>query len=298
MDVRWTVLASGSSGNASLLECGETALLVDAGLGPRQLANRLAAIGLDWSRIGAVVLTHTHADHWHQRTLARLAPLRIPFYCHAAHRRELQLRCTAFESLQFAGLVREYEPHREFAPIDGLRCRPLPIPHDGGPTFGFRIEAAGDAPRPWAVGYAADLGSWNPALVQALADVDLLALEFNHDVELQRGSGRDPWLIARVLGDHGHLSNRQAAELLDACLSRSAAGRVKHVIQLHLSRQCNEPRLAREAAQEVLTGGRSNIALHVADQDHVGTRIDLAAKNLELTGRHERSVTGARSIGG
>lgn len=274
MEVRWTVLASGSSGNASLLECGNTALLLDAGLGPRQLANRLAALGADWSRIGAVILTHTHADHWHRKTFLRLRELGIPLFCHAAHQRALQLRCTGFDELQFAGLVRDYEPRREFSPIDGVRCRPLPVPHDGGPTFGFRIEdAAGDAPSSWAVGYAADLGSWDAGLVQSLADVDVLALEFNHDVDLQRGSGRASWLIARVLGDYGHLSNRQGAELLDACLSRSAAGRVRHVIQLHLSQQCNAPPLAMAAAQEVLAGHRSGIELHVAAQDRVGARI-------------------------
>jgi len=38
-------------------------------------------------------------------------------------------------------------------------------------------------------------------MVEALADVDLLGVEFNHDVEMQRRSGRSPALIARVLGD-------------------------------------------------------------------------------------------------
>ncbi|MSR56072.1 MAG: MBL fold metallo-hydrolase [Planctomycetaceae bacterium] len=278
MPVRWTVLASGSSGNASLLECGDKALLLDAGLSPRHMATRLAAVGGDWSRIGAVILTHTHADHWHQKTFARLKELGIPLFCHAAHQRELQLRCTGFEDLQCAGLVRDYEPRCEFSPIDGVRCRPLPVSHDGGPTFGFRIEdAATDTLPSWAIGYAADLGSWDVSLVQALADVDILALEFNHDVELQRGSGRASWLISRVLGDYGHLSNLQGAQLLDACLRHSTAGRVRHVIQLHLSRQCNCPSLAMAAAQEVLHGHRLSIEVHVAAQDRVGTRIPVVA---------------------
>ena len=60
----------------------------------------------------------------------------------------------------------------------------------------------------------ADTGCWTGAAADALTDVDLLAVEFNHDVEMQRRSGR-PWhLIARNLGDRGHLSNDQGAALV------------------------------------------------------------------------------------
>ena len=46
-DLHFTVLASGSAGNASLVESEGFALLLDVGLGPRQLANRMRAIGAD-----------------------------------------------------------------------------------------------------------------------------------------------------------------------------------------------------------------------------------------------------------
>ena len=66
----WTVLASGSSGNASLLECNGQGLLLDIGLGPRQFDSRLREIGFGWEGIRGVVLTHTHSDHWNARSLA------------------------------------------------------------------------------------------------------------------------------------------------------------------------------------------------------------------------------------
>lgn len=269
MAVRWTVLASGSSGNASLLETCDGALLVDCGLGPRATATRLSAVGMSWSGIRAVVLTHTHADHWHDKTLARLNDLQIPLFCHPDHQRELQLRCEGFQDLQFAGLVRSYEGAREFSPFGDVRCRPVSVPHDGGPTFGFRLEGGGglfDAP--WAIGYAADLGSWTGDLAKSLANVDILALEFNHDVEMQRASRRAPWLIERVLGDHGHLSNLQGAQLLHECLRRSTRRAIRHVIQLHLSRECNRPPLATTAARRVLPS--SGVDLHTAEQHRVG----------------------------
>src|SRR5207249_4770887 len=104
----------------------------------------------------------------------------------------------------------------------------------------------------WALGYAADLGCWNDELAQALADVDLLALEFNHDEQMQLNSGRPDVLIRRVLGDSGHLSNRQASELLCRVLKTTGHNVIRNVVPLHLSRQCNRPELALAAAQAAL----------------------------------------------
>jgi len=87
--------ASGSAGNCSFVRSDDFGFLIDAGLGPRQLATRLAAVGLTWSHIQAVLLTHTHTDHWHERTLARLGELHIPFYCI----RNINATCTSLAAL-------------------------------------------------------------------------------------------------------------------------------------------------------------------------------------------------------
>ena len=76
MALEFTVLASGSSGNASLVRTNGFGLLLDIGLGPRDLAGRLAAIGAAWRNVHAVLLTHTHSDHWNERTLAYLRRFR------------------------------------------------------------------------------------------------------------------------------------------------------------------------------------------------------------------------------
>jgi hypothetical protein len=278
MPARWTVLASGSGGNASLLELDGAGLLVDIGLGPRQLDSRLKQVGFGWDGIRGVVLTHTHTDHWSARSLARLMELGVPFFCHAEHLRPLNRQCPEFQSLQFAGLVKTYSAGRIFEPVRGTRCRALALKHDGGATFGFRIEADASAGAPqWAVGYVADLGSWDSSLARDLADVDVLALEFNHDVDLQLASGRARWLIQRVLGDFGHLSNAQGARLLEECAGHSILGRPRHVIQLHLSRDCNRPALAVAAALAVVERRKLGTALHTASQDVPGPTISLDA---------------------
>src|SRR5262249_4957688 len=159
----------------------------------------------------------------------------------------------SFTALRAAGLVHGYEANIELILSPAMSCRPLPVRHDCGATFAFRFESTTELFGPSAaLGYAADLGCWDTALLEALLDVALVALEFKHDVELESLSGRHPRLISRVLGDDGHLSNEQAAKLLHELLRRSTPGRLRHLVQLHLSRECNRPALALTAAQTVL----------------------------------------------
>ena len=84
--------------------------------------------------------------------------------------------------------------------------RDVRLPHHRPGRFVRRRPGRSAMPPIWAAG--------THRLADALSGVDLLALEFNHDVAMQRSSGRHPMLIARVLGDEGHLSNAQAAALL------------------------------------------------------------------------------------
>jgi len=278
MPLQFTVLASGSAGNASLIQVDDFSLLLDVGLGPRQLARRLAAVGSSWSQIRAVVLTHTHSDHWKDKTLALLRRQRIPLYCHADHRAALLAFGSKFKSLNAAKLVRSYDAGRDFVPTPGLRCRALPLRHDGGATFGFRFETSGDLfNQSTALSYAADLGSWDEELARALADVDLLALEFNHDVELEHSSGRAPALIARILGEEGHLSNTQAGALLGEVMRFSKPGRLRQLVQLHLSRDCNRPELAAQVAQGALLVSAPFVSLYTASQYHPGLTLVLGA---------------------
>jgi phosphoribosyl 1,2-cyclic phosphodiesterase len=276
MGLRFTVLASGSAGNASVVHIDGFGALIDIGLGPRQLSARLGSAGLSWSAIKAVLLTHTHSDHWKDRSLAYLLRHEIPLYCHPEHHPVLDSYSPAWRALLEANLVRSFEPGVDFHLAPGLRCRPIPLRHDGGATFGFRLEGPADLfGHGAALGYVADLGSWDDDLAEQLTEVDLLAVEFNHDVDLEHASGRTPHLIARVLGDDGHLSNEQAAALLGTVLARSTEGRLKHVVQLHLSQDCNRPALARKAAHTILSALPTRVELHTASQDVPGSTLHL-----------------------
>jgi phosphoribosyl 1,2-cyclic phosphodiesterase len=274
--MRFCTLASGSSGNASLLMAGGFGVLLDLGLGPRTLAWRLAEVGASWDDIDVALLTHVHGDHWNERTLKHLYRRGIPLYCHRSHAGALKYESRACAELLEDERLCYYEVDRPIVLTDGIACRPLALRHDAYTTCGFRFDGGPDLlGQTWALAYAADLGSWDLALAEAFADVDVLALEFNHDVDMELGSGRSAALIDRVLGNHGHLSNEQATDLLAEVLRRSAGARLQHVVQLHLSQQCNRPALARQAARRIIDGLNHKVRLHTAEQYASGSWLAL-----------------------
>lgn len=286
MTARFTVLASGSGGNASLLELDGFGLLVDCGLHPRFLTARLQSVGAAWERVSAVVLTHTHTDHWKDATLAELRARRIPVYAHPKHFAYIEQRAASFATFKAAGLTREYADGRAIELAKNLTCLPVRVSHDSVPTFGFRIDghdapADGAPPLPgpaWSVGYASDLGCASPELIAAFAGVDVLAIEFNHDEFMERASPRPRFLVDRVLGDMGHLSNRQAAELTATIAGRSGEGFPGHLVQLHLSKDCNKPELAAVAGREALVGLNPAAQVITAKQDVAAKTIVLARR--------------------
>ena len=236
MAVQFAVLASGSRGNSTLIQAGGSGILLDIGLGPRKVADRLRSVGSDWDRIALALLTHTHGDHVDSDTLGLMAGKGIALYCHEGHHKALS-RLAEFRALKAKHLVKTFED-RPFLLPNGLRAEAFPLPHGVGPTFGFRVEARPQKGSRWvAIGYLADLGHWTEAMVEAVADVDLLGVEFNHDVGMQWGSGRPPSLIARNVGKQGHLSNEQGADFLAAAGPPAWPGNggPKRVVLLHMS---------------------------------------------------------------
>ena len=282
MTARFTVLASGSKGNASLLEVNGFGLLIDCGLHARDLTARLATIGVSWDRVHAVVLTHTHSDHWNARAFSTLRTRRIPIYAHQAHLDHLNTATSSLAPLHRASLTRLYSEGTaiDFAP--GLTGRAVWVSHDAEPTFGFRIDHQDDGEGPaWSLGYAADLGCASEELVEAFAGVDVLAIEYNHDEKMERASTRPGFLIQRVLGDKGHLSNRQAADVTRAVAARSGPLFPAHLVQLHLSDECNEPMLAESVGRNALADLNPAATVTTAFQDRPSRSIAL--------GRHAHS---------
>ena len=186
MSVQFAVLASGSRGN-SYAGARSRCRIVDR-CGHRAQGHRRPAR----ERRSDLVADRRRGLDAHPRRSCRYRGIRR----NGAARRVSPLPRSAsertrpetpgFRKLEEAGLIRPYDD-APFLTSTGLRLEPIELRHDGGPTFGFRIEAsAGRRQRPVSIGYLADTGTWSETMVESLADVDVLGVEFNHDEGLQK----------------------------------------------------------------------------------------------------------------
>jgi phosphoribosyl 1,2-cyclic phosphodiesterase len=242
------VLASGSSGNSTLVSTARTKLLVDAGLSRRETCARLASIGEDPAKIGAILISHEHSDH--VAGLPVLAKqLRVPVYL--THR-------TA-PSIVWNG----YEPKLETFQagtrivIGDLEIDTFSIPHDAIDPIGFRIRAAGVS-----IGLVTDLGYIPDSIKFHLRRTDLLLLESNHDVEMLK-VGPYPWPVKqRIMSRNGHLSNDATCEFIRSELDSSTTT----LVLGHLSEHNNYPALVRLCAEQALAGRALFTKLVIAEQ--------------------------------
>jgi phosphoribosyl 1,2-cyclic phosphodiesterase len=235
--MRVTPLASGSQGNATLVEPSGPrgpALLIDAGLPLEELERRLLAVGRTPQSIAALLVTHRHRDH----------KLGVRDF---ALRHKTEIWCTRRTA---RALGTEVTRRLRFLAIDGLQviqgCTVLSfaLSHDAPQTVGFVIAHDG---RRYA--HLTDLGSWDGGLLRVLQGCDALLLEFNHDVERLRAGDDPPQLKARILDAEGHLSNDDAADLLE----QVGHPGLERVWLAHLSARNNTPELARAAAARALS---------------------------------------------
>lgn len=252
VEKEWIFFASGSSGNASIVRWGQTCVLLDAGIGVRSLEKSLLMAGLRSDQIKAVVLSHTHSDHCNPLTIMAFLEKRIPVFLEGtlipALRKKMNEEIANFLIPLQAGGKKEILP--------GWMLKTFPLPHGDMPNLGIVLELDPGLFEPaFRLGYLTDLGTWSNEIVQFASECDLLGLEFNHDVEMQKSSNRPSYLIQRNLGDGGHLSNEQAAACFKKILSQSLDRFPRYLVQLHLSRQCNTPSLAKSAAEAVLEVG-------------------------------------------
>jgi phosphoribosyl 1,2-cyclic phosphodiesterase len=223
--MRVVSLASGSSGNALLVDAGSTRILVDCGLGPRTLAARLKAAGVRPESVAAVVVTHEHVDHTRG---IRHALARWPW---AVLGSAGTLRALGVTVPHRAQVVR----HR--VQVGDLVIQLVPVAHDANEPTAVAIS---DRVTGIRAGIAHDLGEPSEALTRAFHGVDLLCIEANHDADMLRSGPYPARLKARIASATGHLSNDQAAAFIDAVGTRD----LRAVLLLHLSEVNNTPPLA------------------------------------------------------
>ena len=220
-------LNSGSNGNCYYLANEHDAILVDAGISCRETEKRMARLGLSMNKVRAIFVSHEHADHI--RGIPVLAKkYNLPVFISGA-------------TLISAGLdldrelVRSFTAH-EVVHIGELAVTAFPKFHDAADPHSFIISF-----NEIRVGVFTDIGYPCEHVIRYFSLCDAAFLEANYDDDLLE-NGRYPYhLKARIRGDKGHLSNKQAFALYSA-----QGAHMSHLLLSHLSKDNNCPKVVRE----------------------------------------------------
>jgi phosphoribosyl 1,2-cyclic phosphodiesterase len=226
--MRFASLGSGSRGNATLIESGSTLVMVDCGFSCRETERRMARLGCSVAQLSAILVTHEHGDHI--RGVCALArQYAVPVWLSAGT--QLMLRKDAPpESHRFDG--------QSGIRLGDLGIQPFTVPHDAREPCQFVFTDGYHR-----FGLLTDTGRITTHIRACLDGCDALMIECNHDPDMLARGPYTASLKARVGGPLGHLSNAQAAGLLESI----DCSRLQHVVAAHLSDKNNHPELARAA---------------------------------------------------
>ncbi|SFC36578.1 MBL fold metallo-hydrolase [Butyrivibrio sp. YAB3001] len=234
--MRFTSIASGSSGNCTYIGSQSTHILIDAGTSKKKIEEGLRALDLSLADIKAIFVTHEHTDHI-SALHTILKKYEIPIYATNG----------TITGIRNSDKKNEMT-NSEFIPIlvdkeitlGDMVINPMTISHDALEPCGYRVYCEGKK-----IGVATDLGCYTDYTVECLSNCDALLLEANHDVRMLQ-TGPYPYVLKRrILGDTGHLSNDKSGELLCKLLNDKLQG----IFLGHLSKENNLPELAYETVR-------------------------------------------------
>lgn len=239
--MKFYIVASGSKGNATLLEHDGRVLLIDMGIAMSRLSEELRNLSHCVEDIEAVLFTHEHSDH---ASGAGFFP-------------DDKIYCT--EGTLGGRMNRCLIPYRTINLI-GLDITPLPTSHDAFLPVGFIFQNADEK-----LVYMTDTGFIDEKNIAAMKNADYYIIEANHNVKMLLRTNRPPELKQRILSDVGHLSNEDSAMYM----SEVVGERTKEIVLAHLSEEANSDEAALEAYKRIFRKrfiDINKIKLHCANQ--------------------------------
>ncbi len=232
--MRFASLGSGSKGNATIVQSGDTLLMIDCGFSLRETTRRMVRLGLEPEQLQAILVTHEHSDHC--AGVARLSRrYNIPVYL--THGTAASGRCDGSHEFRCFNC----DEHIQIGDID---VQTVAVPHDAAEPCQFRLSSNGRS-----LGVLTDLGCVTPHVVASYRGCDSLLLEFNHDADMLQQGAYPAQLKRRVGGDWGHLNNHQAAQLLQQL---DCAETLNNLVVAHISDNNNSRDCAEQALSTVL----------------------------------------------
>jgi phosphoribosyl 1,2-cyclic phosphodiesterase len=263
--MRICVLSSSSGGNSTFIGTADGGLLFDAGLSLKATHERLQEAGFSLASIRGICISHEHSDH-----IAGLLTLRrkleVPVFANMETREGAIEQIPALQSFGW----NLFETGQCFE-AGGFTVESFAVNHDARDPVGYVVRY-GDI----KAAIATDLGFATTLVKERMRGCHAIVIEANHDFELLQRSDR-PWnLKQRIAGRHGHLSNVDAA----AALAEAAGPQLQCVFLAHLSEDCNQPHLARQAiARQLERDGFGHVRVEISHPRQASTVWTFAAQS-------------------
>lgn len=228
--MRLTVLASGSKGNAALIEFGEDQYLIDCGLTYRQIKVRLESVGKELNQLKGIFITHEHSDHVNGLRVL-LNKHDVPIYLSEGTFKGFDKRYMgSMEKWQV-----RYLRNEETVEFERFTLLPFNTYHDAKEPMGFKFVEGEKS-----FIYMTDTGYFPLRKYDLIRNATMYMVESNYESELLLESAR-PWMLKRrILDDQGHLSNEDSANMMIDIIGH----KTKTIILAHLSEECNESYVA------------------------------------------------------
>lgn len=239
--MKFCVLASGSKGNCTYLEINNHKFLIDIGTNFLYTSTKLKELNIEPSEIEAIFITHIHEDHING--LKRYVKMCNPkIYLTKKMKDNLELDISNYEL---------YDEAINFN--EDINISTVKLSHDTPECRGYIFEY-----NEKSLVYITDTGYINVKYHSKLSNKSSYIIESNHDVDMLMNSKRYRPLKLRILGDEGHISNKDCSYYLSKFVTKNT----KKIVLAHLSEEANTPELAYDTVSAEL----NNIPIIIAKQ--------------------------------
>ncbi|NLC34058.1 MAG: MBL fold metallo-hydrolase [Erysipelothrix sp.] len=220
--MKFYVLASGSKGNCTVIQSGESTIVIDAGTTDRHLKASFKEINIDYKNVDALLITHTHSDHINRINLFKDITMYTPEFLGDKYRQK-----PLYGEDQFQ--IKDFE------------IETMTLSHDRALTLGYIIKSNNQK-----LVYVTDTGYFKDNHLEAIYNADYYIFESNHDPMMLMETDRPFILKQRIMAMDGHLSNEDSGLVL----SRSVGTHTKEIVLAHLSEEANDHHLALQSMRE------------------------------------------------
>lgn len=215
--ISFASLGSGSEGNSFLIKKDKTILMIDSGFNQKETYSRLEKISIKPEEISAILISHEHEDHI--RSASKLSRTHdIPIYCSYGTAKKLR----GDEGINLI-------TNNNFS-ICELNITPVFTQHDANESCQFVVTD-----NTQRIGILTDTGKITNEIRKKYTKLDFLVIEANHDEKMLKKSEYPKVLINRILGNYGHLSNKQTCEFLTQLKDKKNT----KIIFCHMSKNTN-----------------------------------------------------------